>query len=41
VLTAAAAVWSAPDRAGCVGKFWLIVGAVLLFYGLWGLGIGD
>jgi O-antigen ligase len=32
VLTAALAVWAAYDREIALSKFWLIVGAVLLFY---------
>ena len=32
VLTAALAVWAAYDRETAWSKFWLIVGAVLLFY---------
>jgi hypothetical protein len=39
VMTAAAAVWAAPDRAAAWATFWLIVGGVLLFYGF--VGIGD
>ena len=38
LLTAAAAVWSAPDREVAAAKFWLVVGAVLLFYAFVGLG---
>lgn len=37
LLTAAAAVWSSPDRALAAAKFWLVVGAVLLFYAFVGI----
>jgi hypothetical protein len=39
LLTAAAAVWSAPDGEVAAAKFWLVVGGVVLFYAF--VGIGD
>ncbi len=34
MITAGVGVWAAYDRQAAWGKFWLLVGAVLMFYAL-------
>lgn len=41
IATALVGVWSAYDKETAWGKFWLIIGAVLLFYAFVNWGVGE
>jgi O-antigen ligase len=41
LLTAGVSVWSAYDRAAAMGKFWLLLAAALLYFGLTRLRLED